>query len=120
MYSVGNQIGVGKESGLSTCFYFPVLEGINVRIDVYIVADMEGNEMVLKIHRCVLSHFRVFNYLISRIVLVEFLSGPLKTSAIIWERESRLRGCTCQDSLLRKSGPLCRSVGAVSSNLTVI
>ncbi|KAF8807472.1 RIO1-domain-containing protein [Phlegmacium glaucopus] len=33
MYSVGNQIGVGKES------------------DIYIVADSEGNEMVLKLHR---------------------------------------------------------------------
>ncbi|TFY83594.1 hypothetical protein EWM64_g426 [Hericium alpestre] len=33
MYSVGNQIGVGKES------------------DIYIVADLEGNEMVLKLHR---------------------------------------------------------------------
>ncbi|KAG5648047.1 hypothetical protein DXG03_007082 [Asterophora parasitica] len=33
MHSVGNQIGVGKES------------------DIYIVADSEGKEMVLKIHR---------------------------------------------------------------------
>ncbi|TFY70370.1 hypothetical protein EVG20_g2644 [Dentipellis fragilis] len=33
LYSIGNQIGVGKES------------------DVYIVADLEGNEMVLKLHR---------------------------------------------------------------------
>ncbi|KAI0788579.1 RIO1-domain-containing protein [Abortiporus biennis] len=33
MYSVGNQIGVGKES------------------DIYIVADQEGKEMVLKLHR---------------------------------------------------------------------
>ncbi|KAF5355990.1 hypothetical protein D9756_003821 [Leucocoprinus leucothites] len=33
MHSVGNQIGVGKES------------------DIYIVADSEGNEMVLKLHR---------------------------------------------------------------------
>ncbi|KAJ7487674.1 RIO1 family-domain-containing protein [Mycena galericulata] len=33
MYSVGNQIGVGKES------------------DIYIVADAEGREMVLKLHR---------------------------------------------------------------------
>ncbi|KAH7931056.1 RIO1-domain-containing protein [Leucogyrophana mollusca] len=33
MYSVGNQIGVGKEA------------------DVYIVADAEGSEMVLKLHR---------------------------------------------------------------------
>ncbi|KAF8168033.1 RIO1-domain-containing protein [Crassisporium funariophilum] len=33
MYSVGNQIGVGKES------------------DIYIVANQEGSEMVLKLHR---------------------------------------------------------------------
>ncbi|KAL5535610.1 RIO2 [Sanghuangporus sanghuang] len=33
MYSVGNQIGVGKES------------------DIYVVADSEGKQMVLKIHR---------------------------------------------------------------------
>ncbi|KAI0030653.1 RIO1 family-domain-containing protein [Vararia minispora EC-137] len=33
LHSVGNQIGVGKES------------------DIYIVADPEGNEMVLKLHR---------------------------------------------------------------------
>ncbi|KAF8585518.1 RIO1-domain-containing protein [Ramaria rubella] len=33
MYSVGNQIGVGKES------------------DIYAVADAEGNQMVLKLHR---------------------------------------------------------------------
>ncbi|KAI0257553.1 RIO1-domain-containing protein [Lactifluus subvellereus] len=33
VYSVGNQIGVGKES------------------DIYIVADAEGHEMVLKLHR---------------------------------------------------------------------
>ncbi|KAH9029215.1 RIO1-domain-containing protein [Lactarius hengduanensis] len=33
MYSVGNQIGVGKES------------------DIYVVADAEGHEMVLKLHR---------------------------------------------------------------------
>ncbi|KAG8219867.1 RIO1 family-domain-containing protein [Butyriboletus roseoflavus] len=36
MYSVGNQIGVGKEAG---------------KYDVYVVADGEGNEMVLKLHR---------------------------------------------------------------------
>jgi RIO kinase 2 len=33
VYSVGNQIGVGKES------------------DIYIVADEEGNQRVIKIHR---------------------------------------------------------------------
>ncbi|KAG5654085.1 hypothetical protein H0H81_007499 [Sphagnurus paluster] len=44
MHSVGNQIGVGKES------------------DIYIVADAEGKEMVLKLHRHVLL-FRFANQL---------------------------------------------------------
>lgn len=35
VYSVGNQIGVGKES------------------DIYVVADEEGNQVCCKIHRCV-------------------------------------------------------------------
>ncbi|OCH95790.1 RIO1-domain-containing protein [Obba rivulosa] len=37
LYSVGNQIGVGKESG--------------ERSNIYVVADAEGHEMVLKLHR---------------------------------------------------------------------
>ena len=51
MHSVGNQIGVGKESGgrqmvLSCpCTHDP--------LDIYIVADSKGNEMVLKLHRSV-------------------------------------------------------------------
>ncbi|KAI8814055.1 RIO1 family-domain-containing protein [Cladochytrium replicatum] len=40
IYSVGNQIGVGKES------------------DIYIVADEEGNQRVLKIHRLGRTSFR--------------------------------------------------------------
>ena len=53
MYSVGNQIGVGKESGEfgSNAELRPV-ELKDVLQDIYIVADAEGNEMVLKLHRC--------------------------------------------------------------------
>lgn len=36
VYSVGNQIGVGKES------------------DIYVVANEEGHQICCKIHRCVL------------------------------------------------------------------
>jgi RIO kinase 2 len=50
MYSVGNQIGVGKESGeafdLSQVAIIP-----HMKEDIYVVADAEGQEMVLKIHR---------------------------------------------------------------------
>ena len=53
MYSVGNQIGVGKESGefVSNAESRPV-ELKYILPDIYIVADAEGNEMVLKLHRC--------------------------------------------------------------------
>jgi RIO kinase 2 len=53
MYSVGNQIGVGKESGIWTHSYIGMLSvcsGI-VLVDIYIVADTDGKEMVLKLHR---------------------------------------------------------------------
>lgn len=49
MYSVGNQIGVGKESGKFTTWKSFVTS--NVELDIYIVADAEGKEMVLKLHR---------------------------------------------------------------------
>ena len=49
MYSVGNQIGVGKESGKFTTWKSFVTS--NVQLDIYIVADAEGKEMVLKLHR---------------------------------------------------------------------
>lgn len=51
MYSVGNQIGVGKESGLH---FFCLTTGffdVHRPKDIYIVADAEGHEMVLKLHR---------------------------------------------------------------------
>jgi RIO-like serine/threonine protein kinase len=54
MHSVGNQIGVGKESGTHL---FPAVSSListNIR-DIYIVADAEGKEMVLKLHRFVIS-----------------------------------------------------------------
>lgn len=50
MHSVGNQIGVGKESGM--CFHlFSLVIVSKLDLDIYIVADAEGNEMVLKLHR---------------------------------------------------------------------
>ena len=52
MHSVGNQIGVGKESGTvdESCCHFPASPR-GVETDIYIVADSEANEMVLKLHR---------------------------------------------------------------------
>lgn len=60
IYSVGNQIGVGKESGylylpsfslsclpLSSSFLSVLL----LFLDIYIVADESGKEYALKIHR---------------------------------------------------------------------
>ena len=54
VFSVGNQIGVGKESGKS-CIVNKInpknLQKENSGIDIYLVADEEGNQNVLKIHR---------------------------------------------------------------------
>jgi RIO kinase 2 len=52
MYSVGNQIGVGKESGQSISCLDMLCFLSEEKKDIYIVADAEGNEMVLKLHRC--------------------------------------------------------------------
>ena len=55
VYSVGNQIGVGKESGLFTsCVY--VCLSINfvicsLKTDLYVVADASGYQYALKLHR---------------------------------------------------------------------
>jgi hypothetical protein len=50
MHSVGNQIGVGKESGEASDFsHFGIIS--HMKEDIYIVADAEGQEMVLKLHR---------------------------------------------------------------------
>ena len=52
MYSIGNQIGVGKESGLMLELFFCLVElRIYSFLDIYMVADGEGKEMVLKLHR---------------------------------------------------------------------
>lgn len=54
VHSVGNQIGVGKESGMSAVGSTLTREAEKaVHTDIYIVADSEGNEMVLKLHRWV-------------------------------------------------------------------
>lgn len=50
MHSVGNQIGVGKESGEAFCFsHFVIIS--HMKEDIYVVADAKGQEMVLKLHR---------------------------------------------------------------------
>lgn len=51
IYSVGNQIGVGKESGLLVLFCFTLGRPETYIQDIYVVADAEGHEMVLKLHR---------------------------------------------------------------------
>lgn len=51
MHSVGNQIGVGKESGTRTFPFTVLVRTLIFCIDIYIVADSEGKEMVLKLHR---------------------------------------------------------------------
>jgi RIO kinase 2 len=50
VYSVGNQIGVGKESGAVHSNSIAGHPDISF-LDIYIVADAEGREMVLKLHR---------------------------------------------------------------------
>lgn len=59
IYSVGNQIGTGKESGqllsisrLSSLGNLSMLIPLTV-IDIYVVADEDGTQMVMKIQRCV-------------------------------------------------------------------
>lgn len=49
--SVGNQIGVGKESGMPFRRAYVVVYSDDAHLDIYVVADGEGKEMVLKIHR---------------------------------------------------------------------
>ena len=48
VYSVANQIGTGKESGLPLC---SCPDGKLNTADVYVVADEEGNQLCCKIHR---------------------------------------------------------------------
>ncbi|KAG6850495.1 hypothetical protein H0H93_012496 [Arthromyces matolae] len=51
MHSVGNQIGVGKESGEHILSYSDENSNLLPAQDIYIVANAEGKEMVLKLHR---------------------------------------------------------------------
>lgn len=53
LYSVGNQIGVGKESGMCRGVLLYRDSNADRASDIYIVADNEGKEMVLKLHRYV-------------------------------------------------------------------
>jgi RIO-like serine/threonine protein kinase len=46
---VGNQIGVGKESG--SLSFRTMGEYTDKAVDIYVVADEEGEQMALKLHR---------------------------------------------------------------------
>ena len=59
LHSVGNQIGVGKESGglrghvIQSCDQPTSTESLSVCVlaDIYIVADSEGQQYAMKLHR---------------------------------------------------------------------
>ncbi len=56
VFSVGNQIGTGKESGeLHHLGFHSILNTSLIRsklnLDIYVVADEEGVQRVMKIHR---------------------------------------------------------------------
>lgn len=54
VHSVGNQIGVGKESGVFIVYFFNFDYSLINLLDIYVVADEHGEQRVLKIHRFVL------------------------------------------------------------------
>ena len=96
MYSVGNQIGVGKESGALAyfllCHFIPHLWS-----DIYAVADAEGNQMVLKLHRFLIIPSNPISNAYNPRGLVVYPSELSSPNEIIWERENRHHGCTCHD-----------------------
>jgi RIO-like serine/threonine protein kinase len=95
MHSVGNQIGVGKESGTHLFPAVSSLVSTNIR-DIYIVADAEGKEMVLKLHRFVISFAsRDCRSRELESGLVEYPSELLKKSEITLVNGNRHLGCTC-------------------------
>lgn len=51
IYSVGNQIGTGKESGELFICRLPELADPTKITDIYVVADEDGTQMVMKIQR---------------------------------------------------------------------
>jgi RIO-like serine/threonine protein kinase len=97
VYSIGNQIGVGKESGL---FVFCLIPGhANSPLqDIYIVADAEGHEMVLKLHRYAVFVFHVIEgvKVLFSIALDVSLSVLSKKSVTTWVNVNLHRGCTCR------------------------
>jgi hypothetical protein len=97
VYSIGNQIGVGKESGLFVFCLIPA--HTNVPQDIYIVADAEGHEMVLKVHRYAISVLHVIEgvEVLFSIALDASLSAPSKKSVTTWANVNLRRGCICRD-----------------------
>jgi hypothetical protein len=72
--------------------------------DIYIVADAEGHEMVLKLHRSAIFIKRLIQIYIFSIALDVSLFVPLKKSVTIWANVNLPRGCTCRDWPHRRSG----------------
>ena len=101
MHSVGNQIGVGKESGR----LIPPHRLQLTRADIYIVADSEGNEMVLKLHRYV-SVTPSVSTAESRIDWAVFPSARSSQNEIISENASPHPGSTCPACRHKKNGRL--------------
>ncbi len=57
--SVGNQIGVGKESGnFNVIFINIIFYSFTLFLDVYIVANEKGEQMCMKLHRLGRTSFR--------------------------------------------------------------
>ena len=76
--------------------------------DIYIVADAEGKEMVLKLHRypsALSAHSFCSEPASVLIDLDEYPFERSRKSAIIWASESLHLGCTCPVLLQKRSGP---------------
>lgn len=106
VFSVGNQIGTGKESGeLDHLGFHPILNTSLIRsklnLDIYVVADEEGVQRVMKIHRRVLSSLVIpeSQQLTFRLTIntdwAEFHSERLNRNEIIFVLDNRPVGCTC-------------------------
>jgi len=107
LHSVGNQIGVGKESG--ECFLshwqLPIIKPSY--IDIYIVADAEGKEMVLKLHRWVKYYEANLEVILEQALgSAVYPSVPSKTKEIILEIGNRPHGCICHAWQLKRNGLL--------------
>ena len=76
-------------------------------LDIYIVADADGKEMVLKLHRWVKYYEPNLEVILKKALgsaVYHFVLS--KTKEIILEIGNRLRGCICHDWPLKRNGLL--------------